>query len=73
MLLRQGIKTALPDTQKQTQGGCQNEETKNMAQMKERIRTPGKKTKQNGDERFTRAQVKTLVQRVLKELSTRTA
>ena len=28
MLLRQGVKAALPDTQKQTQGGYQNEETK---------------------------------------------
>ena len=27
-LLRLGVKAALPDTQKQTQGGCQIEETK---------------------------------------------
>ena len=31
---------ALPNTQKQTQGGCQNEETKKLVLMKEQNKTP---------------------------------
>ena len=39
MLLRQGVKAALPNTQKQTQEGCQIEETKKYV--------PNERTKQN--------------------------
>ena len=43
MLLRQGVKAALPNnTQKQAQGGHQNEEQRNMAQMKEQKKSPEK-------------------------------
>ena len=36
-----GVKSALPNTQKQTQGGCQNEETKKY-EMKEQPKTTEK-------------------------------
>ena len=39
MLLTQGVKAALPNTQKQTQGGCQIEKTKEYG--------PNERTKQN--------------------------
>ena len=45
MLLRQGVKAALPNTQKQTQEGCQNEETQKHGPNKEQIKTPEKELK----------------------------
>ena len=49
MLLRQGVKTALPNTQKQTQGGCQVEETKKYGPNERIEQNPRKRTKQNED------------------------
>ena len=43
MLPREGVTAALSNTQKQTQGGCQNEETKKHG--------PNEKTDQNSRER----------------------
>ena len=68
-MLRWGVKTALPNTQKQTQGGCQIEETKKMAQIKEQIKAPEKI--QLFDEEIANrsdAQFKTLVIRMLTEM-----
>ena len=43
MLLRQGVKAAVPNTQKQTQGGCQVEETKKYG--------PNERTEKNSQEK----------------------
>ena len=64
---------APPDTQKQTQGGCQNEETKKYG--------PNKRTDQNSNKELNKmeisngsdAELKTVVIRTLKELRTSTA
>ena len=69
MLPRQGIIAALPITQKQTQGGCQNEETKNTAQIKEQIKTPEKELNEIEISNLSDAEFKTLVIRMPKELS----
>ena len=69
MLPIQGVVAALPNTEKQTQGGCQNEETKKYG--------PNKRTKQNSKKELNKmgisnlsdAEFKTLVIRMLKELS----
>ena len=42
MLQKEGVIEALPNTLKQTQTACQNEGTRNMAQMKEQIKIPKK-------------------------------
>ena len=68
MLLRQGVKTALPKTQKQTQEGCQIEETKKYG-PNERTENPRKRTKWNKDNHLSDAEFKTLVIRMLKELT----
>ena len=39
---RNGVKAALPNTWKQTQGGCQNKETKKHGPNEEQIKTPEK-------------------------------
>ena len=57
MLLRQGIKAALPNTQKQTQGGCQIEETKKYGPDERTEQNPRKRTKQNGDSQPIRCRV----------------
>ena len=50
----EGVKLALPNTQKQTQGCCQNEETKKHG-LNERIDQNSRKTaKQNGDKQSIR-------------------
>ena len=49
MLLRQGVKAALPNTQKQTQGGCQDEDTKKYGPNKRTDLNSRKTTKLNGD------------------------
>ena len=68
MLLRQGVKVALPNTQKQTQGGSQNEDTKKYGPNERTEQNPRKRTKRNGDN-LSDAEFKTLVIRMLKELS----
>ena len=54
---------------KQTQGDCQNEETKNMTQMKDQIKTPEKELNEMEISNLSEAELKTLVIRMLKELS----
>ena len=66
-LPRQGVKAALPNTQKQTQGGCQNEETKNTAQIKEQIKTPEKELNKMEISNPSDAEFKTLAIRMLRE------
>ena len=56
-VLRHGVKAALPNTQKQIQRGCQFEETKHTAQMKEKEKNSRKRTKQNGDKQSIRCRV----------------
>ena len=69
MLLRQGVKAALPNTQTQTQGGCQNKETKKHGPNERTDKNSRKRAKQNGDNILSNAKLKTLVVRMLKELS----
>ena len=69
MLLRWGVKAALPNTWKQTQGGCQNKETK-------KIYGPNERTEQHSRKRTNKmeisnlsdAELKILVTGMLKEL-----
>ena len=65
MLLRQGVKAALPNIQKQTQEGCQIEETKKYGQMKEQNTTPEKELNKTELTSLSDAQFKTLVIRML--------
>ena len=60
----QGVIAALPNTQKQTQGGCQNEETKKHAQMKEQIKTPEKELNEMEMSNLPDTEFKTLVIRM---------
>ena len=69
MLLRQGVKASLPNTQRQIQGGCQNERQRNMAQMKAHIKTPEKELNKMEITSLSDAEFKTLFIRMLKELS----
>ena len=57
MLLRQGVKATLPNAQKQTQGGCQIEETKKYGPNERTEQNPRKRTKQNGDNKSIRCRV----------------
>ena len=68
-LPRQGVIAALHNTQKQTQGGCQNEETKKHGPNERIEQNSRKRTKQNEDKLYIRCKFKTLVIRMLKELS----
>ena len=52
MLLRQGVKAALPNTQKQTQGGCQIEETKKYG--------PNERTDQNPTKELNETEITNL-------------
>ena len=63
--LRQGVKAALPNTQKQTQGGCQIKGTKKYGPNERTGQNPRKRTQQNGD---TYAEFKTLVIRMLYQM-----
>ena len=69
MLPRQGVIATLPNTQKQTQEDRQNEETKSVAQMKEQLITPEKERNEMEISNPSDAEFKTLVIRMLKELS----
>ena len=51
------VKVALPSTQKQTQGGCQIEETKKYGPYERTEQNPRKKTKQNADSQPIRCRV----------------
>ena len=67
MLPRQGVIAALLNTYKETQGGCQNEETKKLSPNETTEQNTRKRTKQNG-EKLSDAEFKTLVIEMLKEL-----
>ena len=57
MLLRQEVKAALPKTQKQTQGGCQIEETKKYGLTERTEQNSRNRTKQNRDNQPIRGRV----------------
>ena len=57
MLLRQRVKAALYNMQKQTQGGCQNAETKEYGPNERIEQNSIKRTNQNGDKRSIRYKV----------------
>ena len=57
MLPRQRPIAALPNTQKQTQGGCQNEETKKHGPNERTDQNSRKRTKQHGDKKSIRYRV----------------
>ena len=57
MLLRQGVEVTLLNTQKQTQGGYQIEETKKCGSNERTKQNPRKRTKQNGDNQPIRYRV----------------
>ena len=59
MLTRHGDKEALPNTQKQTQGGCQNDMTKKHGLIERTGQNSRKRAKRGGDEQSD-AQLKTL-------------
>ena len=65
----EGVKAALPKTQKQTQGGCQIEETKKYGLTERTEQNSRKRTKQNRDIQPIRCRVQTLVIRTLRELT----
>ena len=68
-LPRYGIKGALPNKQKQTQGGCQNEETKKYGPNERTDQNSRKRTQQNGEIiNLSDAEFKTLVIRMLSEI-----
>ena len=67
MIPRQGVIAALPNAQKQTQGGCRNEETRKRGPSEKLHQNSRKRTKQNGDKQSD-ADFKALVIRMLKEL-----
>ena len=69
MIPRQGVIAALPNTQKKTQGDCQNEETKKHGPNERTDQNSRKRTKQNEIINLSDAEFKTLVMRMLKELS----
>ena len=60
-----GSQTTLPNTQKQTQGGCQIKEAKKYG-PNERTEQSPMRTKQNADSQPTRCRVQTLVIRMLR-------
>ena len=67
-LYQDRVIAAPPNTQKQTQGSCQNEET-TMAQMKEQIKTPKKELNKREISTLSDAEFSKLFIRILKELS----
>ena len=69
MLPRQGVIAAPPDTQTQTQGGCQHKKTKKHGPDERTDQNSRKRTKQNGDKQSITAEFTTLFIILLKELS----
>ena len=65
MLLRQAVKAVLPNTQKQTQGGCQNEEAKKYGPDKEQNKAPEKELNKMEMSNLSDAEFKTLIIRML--------
>ena len=64
-----GVKAALPNTQKQTQGGYKIEETTKYGSTEKTEQNPRKRTKQNRDRQLSDAEFKTLVIGMLRELT----
>ena len=60
---------AVPNTQKQAQGGCQNEETKKHGPNERTDQTPEKELNKVEVNDLSDAEFKTLVIRMLKELT----
>ena len=69
MLLRQGVKAALPNTQKQTQGSCQIEGTKKCGPNERTKQPPPKKLNEMERGNLLDAEFKTLMIRMLRELT----
>ena len=63
-MVRQGVKAALHNPQKQTQGGCQIEQTKKYGPNERTEKEPNKMERAN----LLHAEFKTLVIRMLREL-----
>ena len=71
-LPRLGGEAALsPNTQKQTQGGCQNEETKIHGPNEGTDQNSRKRAKQNGDKQSARCRARNMEVRMLNELTGR--
>ena len=68
MLPRHGVIVTLPNKQKQTQGGCQNEETKKHG-LNERKELQKKELNKMEISNTSDAEFRTLIIRMLKELS----
>ena len=66
---RQGVKAALPNTQKQTQGGCQLEETKKYSSGERIDQNSRKRLREMEISNLSDAEFKTLVIRVLRDLT----
>ena len=66
---RHRVIAALPNTWKQTQGGCQNEQTKKHGPNERRDQNFRKKATQNGDKQSIRCRFQKTIIRLLKELS----
>ena len=56
-MLGQGVKAVLPNTQKQTQGGCQIQEVKKYGPNEKTEQNPRKRIKGNGDNQPIRYRV----------------
>ena len=69
MLPRHRVKAALSNTQKQTQGGCQNEETKKYSPNERIDQNSRKKLNKMEISNLSDEEFKILVIRMLKELS----
>ena len=67
MLLRQGIKAALPNTQKQTQGDCQIEETKKYGPNEKIEQNPPRELNKMEITNLSDVEFKTLVISMLRE------
>ena len=67
-MIRQGVKTALPNTQEQTQGGCQIEVTKKYGPNARRKQNSRKELNEMEISNLSDEEFKTLV-RMLKELA----
>ena len=59
MLSKHGVIAVLPNTQKQTQKAAKMRRQRNTSQMKEQIKTPEIRTKQNGHKQSIRYRVQT--------------
>ena len=69
MILRLGVKAPLSNIQKQTQEATILRRQRNMAQMKEQNKTPEKELNETEITNLSDAEFKTLIIRMLKELT----